>query len=162
MRQYNLQYCFWESCLLFSAVKSLCRLLKSVHSAKSHISELLWEFQVWANLYTLGTFNNTSWCWPPLWLKARLWTEPKLRKPLRVMGLHAYWNSTQERLHVILSMTEEVLFTYYPEIHIRVVSSALCRLFKGKKHSLTVSCQKEVLCVHRYCIYPAYTSSADN
>lgn len=52
----------------------------------------------------------------------------------------------QEKLHVILNVTEEVLFTYYPviyspslvgtpEIHIRVVSTVLCTLFKGGKHS---------------------------
>lgn len=45
-----------------------------------------------------------------------------------------------------------------PEIRIRVVPTAPYRRLKGRKRSLTVSCQKQVLCVHRYCTYPAHTS----
>lgn len=105
------QNCIWESKPFFSSVKRMSKHVAPVSSAKLCISKSLCEFQFQVNLYTLGTFSDNNWTWPPLWLKTMLQTEQKLSKSQRLLGPDAHWNIPWEKLHITLKVIKKVLFT---------------------------------------------------
>lgn len=146
MGQHDFQCCIWDPKPFLSSVKRMYRHFTSIISAKFCISKFLCEFQVQVSLYTLGTFNDNNWIWPPLWLKARLQTEQKLRKSWRVLGpmpteiphrtrCTLFWMSPGKYCSPLLSCHLLFFFSLMgtPKIPITVVSRAPYRYYQRQE-----------------------------
>lgn len=75
--------------------------------------------------------------------------------------------------HYFESNQEGVVHPYYVaicfpslldthKIPIIIVSRAAYRYYQRQERWFDLSCQQQILYMHRYCIYPAHTSTADS
>lgn len=75
--------------------------------------------------------------------------------------------------HYFESNQESIVHPYYPaicfpsllgihQIQIIIISRAAYRCYQRQERWFDLSCQQQILYVHRHCMYPAHTSTADN